>query len=533
MLFCYSSVFAQQNVEMQKIIWTYSDGRQEYSQDGGRTILPLPHVKMEKVEWTIVSGDMQKKRSKKLLSVAAAPSIVWENTYAAELNDTNTTDFLKATQFIETGDGGFVANGPISAGAGTGIIKVDKNGMKMWKVIYKSPVVKLGNPTFTPGLVEEKGNSVFFTGIWSNTSFIPSGYLFQSEINQLGDTLWSRYEYSEAGWLESSAPELVRLPDNSYILSYGGIALRKTDEMGKKIWSKGFVGEGGERRSTAAVCVTKDKGYIILGNADQGKPPADILIIKTDANGEKQWEKIYKTPDNDIAEDIREVEGGFVILRTANSSSPKRQYMKFTRIDDKGEVVWEKTVSEAEITYGKSLAILTDGTIVGGGYAAEYKAADFKGEGDPATYDFYLAALTPSGEPLWTKRWGDSELNNLEYILQTKDGLLAVGGLSANKMYLAKLVLSPTGVEGESFTKPASFTASPNPAQNSFTVRYSSEGNAPVTFALCDGLGRTLEQKNGEDGTVEFLTENLPNGVYFLKLNNGLRRETQKVIIAR
>ena len=71
----------------------------------------------------------------------------------------------------------------------------------------------------------------------------------------------------------------------------------------------------------------------------------------------------------------------------------------------------------------------------------------------------------------------------------------------------------------------------PNPVSDIFTAVTASASN----YNLFDALGK--QQKTGifHEGINKINVENLPNGVYFLQLNdkNNLNLETRKIVVSR
>ena len=56
-------------------------------------------------------------------------------------------------------------------------------------------------------------------------------------------------------------------------------------------WEKTFSGSG--HASGFSVQQTTDGGYIIAGETDDSSGNADVYLIKTDASGNKTWEKTF------------------------------------------------------------------------------------------------------------------------------------------------------------------------------------------------------------------------------------------------
>jgi hypothetical protein len=73
----------------------------------------------------------------------------------------------------------------------------------------------------------------------------------------------------------------------------------------------------------------------------------------------------------------------------------------------------------------------------------------------------------------------------------------------------------------------------PNPAQNSIQIDAIGFGSE-LTYNLYDSFGRKLESKKiarkREMDTIELSISHLANGIYYIELNDGLRRGTHRLI---
>jgi len=71
------------------------------------------------------------------------------------------------------------------------------------------------------------------------------------------------------------------------------IGLRKIDEEGETLWTKVYQIDD-DYSICKSIIQTNDGGYALTGYFDyQGRPDADILVMKTDANGDSLWTKTY------------------------------------------------------------------------------------------------------------------------------------------------------------------------------------------------------------------------------------------------
>lgn len=92
------------------------------------------------------------------------------------------------------------------------------------------------------------------------------------------------------------------------------ILLTKNDEKGNEIWSKRLGGNSWDKASS--IIDTKD-GYLIVGSTSSyGKGNYDFYVIKTDKEGNKQWQKTYGDFYNEYGKSAVLTKGGYIIKGT-------------------------------------------------------------------------------------------------------------------------------------------------------------------------------------------------------------------------
>ncbi len=127
----------------------------------------------------------------------------------------------------------------------------------------------------------------------------------------------------------------------------------RTDAQGNKIWDKTYGGTGNEYASLVPalktikyvqIIQTPDGGYLLAGttrsdaSGDVSEPSlggADYWILKIDANGTKQWDKRYGTPNDDRLGDLLPTSDGNYII-----SGP----LGLIKIQPNGEKIWQQDV---------------------------------------------------------------------------------------------------------------------------------------------------------------------------------------------
>lgn len=113
------------------------------------------------------------------------------------------------------------------------------------------------------------------------------------------------------------------------------------DSAGNEITRK-FIGTNGNDQCWSFT-KANDNGYVIAGWSDVNNPGVsnDILIIKTDSDGNQQWSKIYGGNYNDLATHIIAVTDGYVISGIRGENADENSWI--LRLDNNGDTLWTFT----------------------------------------------------------------------------------------------------------------------------------------------------------------------------------------------
>jgi hypothetical protein len=215
--------------------------------------------------------------------------------------------------------------------------------------------------------------------------------------------------------------------DGGYILigattSYGAGAadfyLVKTDASGNKEWEKTFGGSGEDH--AYAVQQTTDGGYILGGETTSyGAGQSDVYLVKTDASGNKEWEKTFGGGDYDFAYAGQQTMDGGYIMAGATSSYDVSGDFYLVKTDASGNIEWEKTFGGTNSDFAYAVQQTTDGGYIMAGETTSYGAG---------SYDFYVVKTDASGNKEWEKTFGGSDFDNGFSVQQTTDGGYILAG---------------------------------------------------------------------------------------------------------
>jgi ribosomal protein S11 len=164
---------------------------------------------------------------------------------------------------------------------------------------------------------------------------------------------------------------------------------------------------------------TSDSGYIIAGTTRSfGAGNEDIILIKTDANGNIIWAKTYGGIDPDLAHSVQQTSDGGYILAGYTLSFGAGFYDAFlVKTDANGNIIWPKTYGGTYYDYAYSVQQTSDGGYIVAGYTYSFSAGDI-----------LLIKTDANGNIIWAKTYGGTYWDEAYSVQQTSDGGYIVAG---------------------------------------------------------------------------------------------------------
>ncbi len=226
----------------------------------------------------------------------------------------------------------------------------------------------------------------------------------------------------------------INLDDWQPGVGNGSIWLIKTDEEGDIEWDQVYGGKDADL--AYALIQTTDGGFALAGTTFYNElSPADhlsdIWLIKMDGNGSVQWNQTYgDTPRNSAYTLIQTVDGGFALAGGRNYD------MWLVKIDRNGSVQWHKVYGGVKKETAYALVQTTDGGFALAGTTSSYGAG-----GD----DIWLVKTNTSGEIQWQKTYGSIYDDFTSTLIQTDDGNIVLAGniasptSASHSTYLVKI----------------------------------------------------------------------------------------------
>jgi hypothetical protein len=144
------------------------------------------------------------------------------------------------------------------------------------------------------------------------------------------------------------------------------VLLVKTDASGAVIWMRALPSPGID--VGRAVQQTRDGGYIVAGHTAPVGGPPDVLLVKTDANGQLLWRRTFGGTAADEGRAVRQTaEGGYIITGFTRSSVAGREDVILIKTNSDGFAEWTRTFGGTGTDEGHSVRQTADrGYVVAG-----------------------------------------------------------------------------------------------------------------------------------------------------------------------
>ncbi len=351
-------------------------------------------------------------------------NIEWNQTYGGTEDD-------EAKALIQTSDGGFALAG-YTKSYGPGyldmwLVKTEVNGALSWDQTYGG----IHNDYATALIQTSEGG--FALGGWTYSYGAGLQDMWLVKTNVDGTVEWN---HTYGGTDYDFANALIQTSDGGFALA--GSSLLKTDADGKKEWNQTYGGT--ENDVAKALIQTSDGGFALAGwTVSYGAGLQDMWLVKTNADGEKEWDQTYGGTENDLADAtalIQTSDGGFALAGWIYSSSSADMWL--VKADADGEKEWDQTYGGTENDFANALIQTSDG-----GFAMAGTTGSFGVE----VGDIWLVKTDVDGKNEWNlthKKLGYEEANAL---IQTSDGGFALAGYAGGLYggYLADMWLVKIG----------------------------------------------------------------------------------------
>jgi len=544
---------------------------------------------------------------------------IWTKTFGV-----TRTDYGNAVR--QTNDGGFIVAGSTdSLGSGHEdfyLLKADSNGNNLWTKIYKTNgseqctsmiLTKDGGyclAGYSGWNIGEWGEYLIKTDVNGDTSwtrkirgayscwcnsiqqtldggYILGGDIYDTTINKAycyliktngnGDTLWTK-TFNENEY--SYANSVLQTSDSGYVIAgfiRGNYYLIKVDSSGNKQWSKEFDAGGDDR--CFSVVQSTDNGYVLAGYSyiQNSATTADVLLLKTDENGNLLWSKKFGGTNWDQCSNIQLIAGGgYAMIGSTQSYGAGGNDVYLIKSDCVNfPTVNIFTNDSTDFCQGDTVSVLLQSNVSGGtNYQWMKDEVDITG----ATSSTYTATTGGTYKVIVSDANGCSNESNLITInvfplppqltiIQQGDTLMVPYFFGSFQWYLNDTIISgataPTyiitqsgryklefsyGGNCKSFSneyyavysgiefinKASCLYISPNPLTSFSILQLNTKlipNESGAEVVIYNVLGKEMMRRKMDGDRMEIERGSLVSGVYFVRVTDEERQWVEKMVV--
>lgn len=231
-----------------------------------------------------------------------------------------------------TPDGGFLVPHTNYEGV---YFKVNSLGQIQWTL---SPV----------GAIEGEAVAALPDGTYAIAGKGNGSSIFLAKITVAGSLLWIKNYITPNN--SGSYTKMVNIPGGGFFISTGDQFLAKTDDDGNLLWQK-----TSNAYNVISMVATVDGGVVFLSYL-----VPDVRMTRVDADGNILWTKNYG-PGNEYGADIATAsDGGFIAIGGQLVASGNSN-IYIVKTDDNGNLQWEKSIGSALTEWPDAITPTIDG----------------------------------------------------------------------------------------------------------------------------------------------------------------------------
>jgi len=196
--------------------------------------------------------------------------------------------------------------------------------------------------------------------------------------------------------------------------------LIKTDANGDTLWTRVYGGSGNDKGYY--VQQTSDGGYIVAGYTNSfGAGSYDIWLIKTDASGDSLWSRTYGGSGSDICKYAQQTsDGGYVVAGGTDSFGAGSKDFWLLKTDADGNMLWNRTYGGSSYEDFYAAHCTSDGGYIVTGWSSSFGV----------NTDAWVVRTDANGDSLWARTYGGDGWDAFYSVQETSDGGYVMGGQS-------------------------------------------------------------------------------------------------------
>jgi hypothetical protein len=192
----------------------------------------------------------------------------------------------------------------------------------------------------------------------------------------------------------------------------------KAQSSGTVLWKRTFGTSGNEH--FVRIVQTRDRGFIVLGDADHDPNLNDVVVVKFNSGGHPVWRKVFSAAGFDHASDLALTsDNGAIVAIASDFADGVRSVV--VKLRSNGSVEWSRMYGSSGNHVGLSVF-----QAPGGGY---YFTEAFAASGSRS--DLVISRLDSTGIPLWSRSYRSPGVSLRASIITVDDDLILSGNITA------------------------------------------------------------------------------------------------------
>ena len=265
----------------------------------------------------------------------------------------------------------------------------------------------------------------------------------------------------------------------------------KIDGDGNEVWNKTFLeGFGTELR----YAVNLTDGFLLVGNHFMVSGDVNGFVAKIDNQGTLIWQTIIGEENIDKLFSAIITFDGFAVFGLTQSYDNNQYAAWVVKLDNDGNVIWNKTFGQTNPTILRSGVLARDG---------DYVLAGYTDLSSGNNYDFCLLKVHPDSSMVWNKTYGGVQNEKAYSMTKAVDGYVLVGDIESQTSSTDAFVLKVDENGNEVWARTVGGKDADSPAY----VTKSKEGGylvAGFTFSFGQGQRDFWLFKISEQGQIIF-----------------------------
>jgi len=346
----------------------------------------------------------------------------------------------------QTSDDGYIIAGKTGSFSGgvsdVWLIKTDSNGNEMWNRTF-------GGNDWDEGRSVQQTSDDGYVILGRTNSYSPgdSENIWLIKTDRNGNEMWNRtFGGEKIDWGFSA----IQTKDGGYIIVGETLSwsvsedladawLIKTDSHGNEMWNRTFGGSEGDGGFSVQQ-TNDDNGYIVVGVTWSFSTGwADVWLIKTDSHGNEMWNRTFAVLENDVGWSVQQTsDRGYIITGFTGESHDIYGDVLLIKTNEDGEKLWVKTFGGKDGDVGYFVEQTSDEGYIVTGQTYSFGSGNYDS-------DLWLIKTDSNGNLLWDKTYGGNYLETGHSIKQTNDdnGYIVVGdtyslGFGINDVWLIR-----------------------------------------------------------------------------------------------